>query len=283
MKGRGEAGLRYRLSQAVRTMSIRAALSEQGLSNLLPLLRRAVPDVSQQEFSAQSSFNAYWELKRRGMHAFQCGFLLEAVDRLGPATAVHVVDVGDSAGTHMLCLRALASGRPVKTLSVNLDSRAITQIQARGLPARLCRAEELDVTEPVDIFASFETLEHMHNPALFLHRLALRSDQSRLVLTVPYLRRSRVGLGYVRRPVRNPVHAEEVHVFELCPADWTLLFRHAGWRVVRERVYRHHPAHWPILSSLLAWWWQRSDFEGLWGVELERDRCFADLYMDWES
>lgn len=253
------------------------------MTGLVEKLRQVVPDVSAQVCASEADFNAYWELKIRALQAFQCDLLTEAISskKESPWT---VVDIGDSAGTHMFYLQSLVgAGIPIQTLSVNLDPRAIAKIRARGLPALLSRAEDLKLDHPVDLFVSFEMLEHLNNPALFLRRLSKRDDGSRLVLTVPLLRSSRVGLSHIRKKSLCTVHAEDVHVFELSREDWKLLFLFAGWRVVRERVYWQYPRGWPVLSNLIARWWRRSDYEGFWGVELERDRRYADLYLDWET
>jgi len=272
--------------ERIRRRSLEAAQREQGLADLVRRLREIVPDIAGQESSEEKVFNPYWEVKRRGLQAFQCREMLAAVDALGraPGAGLTVVDIGDSAGTHLLYLKTLLGpARPVETVSVNLDPRAIAKIQARGMKAVLCRAEDLRLDRPVDLFVSFEMLEHLHNPALFLRRLACRDDQSRLLLTVPYRRRSQVGLHHVRRNDLNTVHAEEEHVFELSPGDWTLLFRHAGWRVARSATYRQYPRRWNPAAPLWAWWWNRSDFEGFWAVLLERDRSLSDRYVDWEK
>lgn len=274
------------LKEHIRLLCLVVAQWQQGLSRLVRRLREIVPDVSGQESSEEERFNPYWEIKRRGLQAFQCRELLAAVDALGrdPDDTITVVDIGDSAGTHLLYLKALlGAGRHLETVSVNLDPRAIAKIQARGLKAVLCRAEDLRLERPVDLFVSFEMLEHLHNPALFLRRLACRKDQSRLLLSVPFRRQSQVGLHHVRRNENKIIHAEEEHIFELSPGDWTLLFKHAGWRVLHSDTYFQYPPCWNPLRYLMAWYWNRSDVEGFWVVLLERDRVLSDCYIDWEE
>lgn len=270
-----------RLVKGLSAASLKAAAAVRRWGPLLGRLRAAVPDISGQESSEADTFDGYRELKRRGMHAFQMGLTLRAAGRINK-DRITVVDIGDSAGTHMLYLKALLAGKTVDTVSVNLDPRAVAKVKARGLEAVLCRAEDLKLERPVDLFVSFEMLEHLHNPALFLRRLALRPEESLLAVTVPYMRRSRVGLHHVRSGTRRPVHAEEEHVFELSPEDWTLLFRHAGWRVLESETYLQYP-RWPGLSAALGWFWRRTDYEGFWGAVLARDRSLSDLYLDWES
>jgi len=57
------------------------------------------------------------------------------------------------------------------------------------------------------------------------------------VMTVPYRRKSRVGLNYLRNEVKKKVYSENVHIFELCPEDWTKLMLHSGWRVIYNEIY----------------------------------------------
>lgn len=272
-----------RVKVGLSAWSIRQALREQGLAKEVEKLRLIVPDVSRQ-YTRPSPWSGYWELKMRGMHAFQCQLMLQAINSL-PEKDFTVVDIGDSAGTHMLYLRELAKDKGnIETISVNLDSQAIDRIRKRGLRAILSRAEEVDLPgEQVDLFVSFEMVEHLHNPAIFFRRLAKKSTCNHMLITVPYLRTSRVGLYQVRHEMTENLYAEDEHIFELSPGDWTLLMRHAGWKVVQSRIYYQYPRKWPGLAQLMASFWRHTDFEGFWGAILEKETTFSDRYLDWES
>lgn len=265
------------------------AAQEQDLLDTLKQLRQVVPDISNQESSGEQGFNDYFEWNRRLLHAYQVQFMrkLLVLDESTTQTDARVVDIGDSAGTHCLYFQWLYKGRgELKTLSVNLDPRAIEKIKARGLPALLKRAEEIgpdDLGGEVDVFTSFEMVEHLHNPALFLRRLSKCPTGKRLFITVPFLRRSRVGLDHIRHKFTNDVYAEDVHVFELSPEDWTLLFLHAGWRVEEQGICYQYPRRLPLISSFLKTFWQTFDFEGFWGVVLVRDATYSARYLDWED
>ena len=264
--------------------SLNVALRRKGELAFIDRLRQIVPDVSAQE-SRQVKHSAYIEIKRRGLQAFQCELMLGVVRALGKKN-VTVVDIGDSAGTHMLYLKALVKNASVETISVNLDPRAIDKIKSRGLRAIQCRAEEVLTHLPhseVDIFTAFEMVEHLHNPTVFFHRLAKRIPYGKMIVTVPYVKQSRVGMQHIRLGKKEEQYAEDVHVFELCPQDWTLLLRHAGWRVFQQSVYYQYPTRWPFVSRLLAQIWKTYDYEGFWGVVLERDLTYAELYKDWDE
>lgn len=265
--------------------SIRFALFESEFNYLVERLRKIVPDISHQYSDNPKNFNDYWELKIRGMHVFQCFLMLKALDNLALKDRLVVVDIGDSAGTHMLYLKELTRGKfDIDTLSVNLDPRAIDKIKARGLNALLCHAEELDLRErKVNLFVSFEMLEHLHNPANFLRRLAKKSQGNRIVISVPYVRNSRVALYHIRNKLFKSVFSEEEHIFEFSPDDWSLLMAHSGWKVIYSKIYYQYPRRIPIFSNGLASYWRRADFEGFWGAILERDTSISDLYLDWED
>ncbi len=265
--------------------SIAMSVKENGMSSLVDRLRAIVPDISAQEESEREVFNEYWGFKRRALQAFQCTLMLKALEDI-PKRDVTVVDIGDSAGTHMLYLKKLTEERlNLDTIGVNLDPRAVKKIEARGLKAILCRAEELELDgKQVDLFTSFEMVEHLHNPALFFYRLAKRSGRERFVITVPYLRQSRMGLHHARKPISGKtIYAEDEHIFELSPKDWELLMLHSGWRISYSRIYYQYPKKLPLLSSLLGSYWRRSDFEGFWGAILEKDMSVCDNYNDWEK
>ena len=266
--------------------SLLKAAKEQELLVMLERLRFVVPDISNQESREVPDFNDYWEMKRRLLHAYQVKTMARLLDALNK-NHVRVVDIGDSAGTHCLYFKQIfKDAHEVSTLSVNLDPRAIEKIKLRGMPALLKRAEEIspeDLGGEVDVFTSFEMIEHLHNPVLFLRRLANSSTGRRLFITVPFLRNSRVGMHHIRHDVAKDVFAEDVHVFELSPSDWTLLFLHAGWKVVDQRISYQYPRRLPIVSWVLKAYWRMFDFEGFWGAVLERDTTYSDRYKDWED
>lgn len=255
--------------------SLRGAISEQGLDEPVRRLRDAVPDISRQ-YSGFVVDTPFLEMKVRGQHAFQVELARSALN----GKPSKVVDLGDSAGTHIAYLQKLVPEGGHRFLSVNLDEAAVARIQERGLEAVLGRAEDLAARGiDADVFLCFETLEHLSDPVVFLHDLAVKTRCRRLVLSVPYVQKSRVGLHHLRSGMTKQVGAESVHLFELCPEDLRLVFRHSGWRVVTERVYLQYPRFSPL--RLLKALWRRADFEGFYGVVLERDETWSKLYKDW--
>lgn len=270
-------------TEKIDVFSLRHALKQSHLTDRVKQLAVIAPDIATQ-YSRPQEWNGFLELKMRGLHAFQVEMMLKALQPL-PSQRITVVDIGDSAGTHMLYLKELTQDRlQVDTLSVNLDPRAVTKIKARGLEAILCRAEDLDLPGgDIGLFTSFEMVEHLHNPAIFFYRLAKKSSCRKILITVPYVKTSRVGLQHVRDGSREVIFAEDEHIFELSPEDWTVLLLHSGWRVTHGEVFYQYPRKWPIISSLMAYYWRTRDYEGFWGAILEKDTAFADRYQDWES
>lgn len=267
--------------------ALHSARREQGLDDLAGELARIVPSVEDQYTTVPIS-SPVMTCKVRSQHAFQVGLALKAIDMaLAEATVTKapftIVDIGDSSGTHVAYIRRLLAtigkyqGIEVRTLSVNLDSAAVAKIRAKGLDAMLCRAEELHA-RGVDagVLLSYEMLEHLNNPVEFLDSISRDVPCGCFAITVPYLRRSRVGLHHVRRGAAGMVTLETTHIFELAPEDWKLLFRHAGWEPVFEEVYLQYPRHsiWRATQPM----WRLLDFEGFYGVILKRNRVWADRY-----
>ncbi|MFH1846188.1 MAG: methyltransferase domain-containing protein [Candidatus Omnitrophota bacterium] len=269
----------------LREFSLKQAVREAKRVDLLEKLRMIVPDeeITGQGFSEKTDTSVS-RLKRRGLHAFQCLLMLKALESL-PKGRLTVVDVGDSAGTHMRYLSKLTEDNfDIDTISVNLDERAIERIKARGMEAVHSRAEDLSLGDrAIDLFASFQMVEHLHNPSIFFRRLAKKSKGERILLTVPYVKKSRVGLHHLRNGFCHPIRAEEEHIFELNPEDWTLLFLHSGWRVTHSEVYYQYPRKWPVLRWLWSKFWKLTDYEGFWGAILEKDTAYSDCYQDWEK
>lgn len=264
--------------------SIRMSIRENGYCDLVKRLRGIVPDISNQEEGLKDTFNDYWELKYRALHAFQCNLMHKALENFS-YNNLQIVDIGDSAGTHMLYLKGLTNGKfKINTLSINLDQRAVDKIKDKGLDAMLSDAEKLDFKDKnVDLFTSFETMEHLHNPAIFLRRLAKKSNCGKLLITVPYMKNSRVGLRNIRYRLDKIIFSEDEHIFELSPKDWTLLMLHCGWKVIYNAIYYQYPKKWPVVSGLLKLYWRNNDFEGFWGAILEKDLHLSDRYQHWED
>lgn len=135
---------------------------------------------------------------------------------------------------------------------------------------------------PVSLYLTYEMVEHLHNPALFFHKMATANNGQYMVVTVPYVKNSRVSCLYIDDGRQDKVYAEGVHIFELSLADWKRLIIHSGWRVIDCEIYFQYPTN-SIFTPFYRWLWRRSDFEGFLGLFLKRDISQADRYQDWEN
>ena len=241
----------------LREWSIRAAIREQGLWATVRYLEGVVPDIDDQYTSFKLN-TPYERLKVRGLHAFQMGLVKDALltfsTTWGPRS---VVDLGDSAGTHtayvLAYCKALGMDAP-RCRSANSDSEAVKRINDRGMYARTADIVDGGIVWQDNLAMCFETLEHLKNPIKALRHMAYCK---RLVLTVPWVRRSRVAtVG---------TWPEGSHVFELSPEDWGRVLERAGWQILRSRIYRQYP-RWHPWGWLLRRWWRAWDYEGFWGA-----------------
>lgn len=263
-----------RVLQLILRKSLEKAAKQQGLKDLADKLTEIVPDITDQ-YSTFKVDNPYLEVNVRNLHAFQMSLVnLEGVER--PV----IVDIGDSAGTHLQYIVGLYSKKKnIKCLSVNLDIKAVEKIKRKGLEAVQARAEELHkYNVNPDILLCFETLEHLMDPCHFLHELS-KTNAKYLIITAPYLRNSRVGLHHIRGRHKDIVHAENTHIFELSPKDLKLLVEHSGWKIMQEKIYLQYPKRgvFRITKAL----WERFDFEGFYGMILSRDDTWSSKYKDW--
>lgn len=271
------------IDEWIRIRSIRAAVREQKLSSIYEQLTAIVPDITHQ-YSSFDLDTEYLITNVRAMHSFQIALVnetLKSTDGLTKNTdTITIVDIGDSAGTHLQYIKALYQDRNIRCLSINIDSEAVRRIKEKGLEAICARAEDLaSFSVNADILLSFEMLEHLMNPCQFLRSLSEKKCRA-FVVTVPYLACSRVGLHHIRHNQRRDVNPENTHIFELSPEDWRLIFQHSGWEVVAERIYRQYPKKSPF-RFLMKRYWQRYDFEGFYGAILKPDKSWSDLYDGW--
>ncbi len=269
--------------QTLAAASLEAAVREQGLADTIARLRTIVPETRDQYTATFDSaeYQRYWELKMRGLHAFQVQAALEGLARID-GQALTVADIGDSSGNHAAYLKALApAGKLGRFVSVNMDPVAIEKIRAKGGEAELARAEGLPTDLRADLYLCFETLEHLTDPVRFLHKLARESGRG-IVLSMPYRRVSRFGGELLRYPLDKlpaDLTPEAVHIFELSPEDWKLLARFSGFRCVFERRYLQYPTAHPL--RLLAPMWRRLDFEGFIALFLIPDSSLSSRYTGW--
>ncbi len=277
--------------------SIKKAAVEQKLKDYISKLCSIVPDISNQ-YTTTKIEGLYAEAKSRTQQAFQMR-LFERAARMQNKSKMTIVDVGDSAGTHLTYIRDLCKDISFRTVSVNLDKNAVKKITDKGMEAVHCAAEDLDLgDEKIDLFVSFQMVEHLMNPCQFFRRLAVKGKSEYCLITVPYRRVSSVGfwtyqrlipllkknseqLDFLLSKLPKERYAEDEHIFELSPIDWKLLMLFSGWRPIYDEVYLQYPRRHILYFTKPLW--KRIDFEGFWGVILKRDLSFSNIYKDWSD
>jgi len=268
------------------TKSLIKSNEQRGERDLKERLTQIVPDLTYHYTGTIiDKNNTYLVEKVRCLHTFQIMMALKAIQRLiehRRKEEITIVDIGDSSGTHIQYLKGITKDLDIelKTLSVNLDPVAIDKIKSKRFPALLCRAEELDKHNVNgDILLSFQMLEHLIDPISLLHSMSINTGCYFFVVTVPYIRKSRVRLRYVRDMTNIDVLAGADHVFELSPEDWDPIFQVSGWKKVYSERYTQYP-HKGILQ-MMKYEWRRYDFDGFYGVILERDHSIMNRYRAW--
>jgi hypothetical protein len=268
--------------------SVNCAIKEQGLDKCCLELRKIIPDISNQYTHgfSERAYGNYFEVKMRGLHAFQVNACIKAVDHVYKKIGrpITIADIGDSSGHHLRYLRKIIPKTKFeKGLSVNLDPVAIEKINAGGGEAILCRAEELDTLNILpDLSISFEMLEHLTDPARFLHNLAENGSADNLLISVPYRKKSQFGGSHLRLDISklpNTMSAEDVHIYEFSIDDWLLLAKFSGWSPVFTKVYWQYPRS--GIGRLMQPFWRETDFEGFFVMFLKRELSFSRKYTGW--
>lgn len=268
--------------------SLDLAAKQQKLMDFEGVISDLGIDLSKQ-YTKDFILNDVTKRKIENEHSFQIGFTLKAVNWMLNKGAINsdyasIVDIGDSAGTHSKYLKYFLKDRieTIDCTSVNLDPVAIEKITRGGGTAVLCRAEDYSADRPVTLYLSFEMIEHLHNPAIFFHKMASADNGQYMVVTMPYVKTSRVSAEYMNDGGSDKVYAEDVHIFELCPEDWEKIALHGGWKTIHKDIYYQYPTR-HVLSSAYKMIWRKFDFEGFLALFLERDMSQADRYQDWEE
>ena len=261
--------------------AVRAAVKQDRQLQLMWNLSASVlPDLKDHFATCQVS--AEDQVRLRLLLCAQAVFVHRVIDALTKKNCEvnGWVDVGDSDGAaRLLFLKNASHLKGFRTFGVNFEPEAVELIRSKGLEAECMNAMDLHKKGlSFDIVSLFETLEHMPDPVGFLERIH-QVVGLRLLISVPLIRSSRVGLNYLTHkwnPEWKPGYSNN-HFFEFSPRDWNKLFKHAGWTVETEWKVRQFPKSGP-LNWLMSFAWRKISFEGFWFVSLKKVETFSSRF-----
>lgn len=260
--------------------SLSLAVQTGNYKGLHQKLVEILPDFNVE--SSEWDFDQSEKNQRRIYHVCQCQVFLKFMDLLPEKEEYNIVDIGDNSGKQLTYFKNLFPDKKINTLSVNLDPDAVEELRKRGFEAILCRAEDLDLGDrEIDVFCTFNMIEHLHDPVGFLYKLAKKGNSDYLIVGAPYLPTSRVGLWDIKYKKNKTRTAETTHVFELCPNDWELLFQHAGWEIIDRNITYYYPFRKTPIGWIFASVWKLLDVEGQYCVLLKRNTEIMNTYSDW--
>lgn len=248
--------------EKIKWWSLRNAVKRQGL-NLYD------NDISDQYTEMKIEKGSFLEYKLRSLHSFQVDLVLDilASKCFFKRKPLNLFDIGDSSGNHILLLKRFYKN--LNTVSFNCDYKAIRKIKAKGLKAEMVRPDH-NVNDWIrcawlpkaDVIMCFETMEHMTNLVSFIKNL--KDVTNTFVFTVPYVRKSRIGFHHMKGKNAGS-SPEDLHVHELSPKDYDIIFRHYGWKNKVGRIHWQY-SKWNVLWPLLALFWYLIDYEGFYGA-----------------
>jgi hypothetical protein len=124
------------MQELIAIKSLYAAIREQGLLPIYHKLTEIVPDITHQYTSFDVN-SEYLKTNVRAQHSFRIFPVNEALQpiRSSPGERITIVDIGDSAGTHLQYIKGFHQDRNIRSLSVNVDSEAVSRIKEKGLDA----------------------------------------------------------------------------------------------------------------------------------------------------
>lgn len=224
------------------------------------------------------------EQRIRLLMAAETIFVKKAIERIVEIEGrCSYADVGDSDGSIRLLLNKYYNVDKLSYVGINLQNSAVEKIRSKGLDAICADALSLSDQEiHYDVVSVFETLEHLPDPIGFLKGIRKVTDR-RLIVSVPFIRHSRVGLAYLSKkwlrqwPEEKKPTIENTHIFELSPKDWKKLFLHTGWKADREWKLMMFPSNRPS-RLILQPFWRFVSFEGFWFVSLYKDSEYSSQY-----
>jgi hypothetical protein len=274
--------VRKLLGRLIRYLSVKAVhqvvRSSSDLDRMWKVSMRRFPSFNEHFSNPLNDREA--EARVRFLIAAECAFMeKEVASVLEKREKCSVADIGDSDGSVRIVIEDLFGRTRVETVGINLQPGLVERMNQKGLNAICADAIEVGNQERrYNVVSLFETMEHLPDPIGFLQKIS-PVVEDRLVVSVPYVRRSRVGLYYTGNgwPEDQPVTIETVHIFELSPEDWRKVFLHSGWRVEREAIFKQFPASGP-LNWILTCYWRCTSFEGFYLASLVKDTTHSSRY-----
>lgn len=259
--------------------TLRVVSNDRELKKIWDDSLETFPDFSQ-HFSIPT-VEVEEEARIRMLIAAETSFVYESIERIKNDVTLPVTfaDIGDSDGSVRYLLSKMYADSELDSIGLNLQAQAVAKMKKLGLKAICENAMDLSDKEmSFDIVSVFETLEHLSDPIGFLKSMS-KIVNKELIISVPYLRKSRVGLQYLNKNWPEEVKStiENQHIFELSPTDWKKLMIHSGWKIQKEKIIKAYPRlsyHRLILEP----YWRYMSFDGFWFVSLTKDNTISRNY-----
>lgn len=267
--------LKNQISISAVTKIIKA---DTGLTEIWELSKKHYPDFK--NHFANEIISDEVEARIRLLVVNEVSFIKAVISNLLKVKPhVSYADVGDSDGSVQLMLKEYFQDSQLSTVGINMQKQAVEKIQKLGLDA--IHADAIDLAKrdiSYDVISLFETLEHLPDPIGFLNSIHGIVAEN-LVVSVPFIRKSRIGLSYLSGGWPDGVKPtiENQHVFELSPTDWKKIFLHSGWKVNSEMKLFMYPEK-SLHRLLLEPYWRRISFDGFWFASLVRDETYTTRY-----
>jgi SAM-dependent methyltransferase len=252
-----KAGLEYVRCAGCRTLYVDPRPS-------VDLLHRYYTRSENYQFWAEHVFPASEAVRRERIFRPRVERVLDLCERHGVRPDV-VIEVG--AGFGIFCEELMATGRVGRVLGLEPTPHLAERCRSLGIEVIEAPVESVDLAEfpPPAVIASFETIEHLHDPRAFVEACAaVLRPGGLLVLTCP----SGDGFDVVEMgPVSGTVDAEHLNYFT--PVSLAAMVAACGLEVievstpgeldaelVREEILAgtHDPS--PFLRQLLIDRWE---------------------------
>ncbi|MCC7207904.1 MAG: class I SAM-dependent methyltransferase [Anaerolineae bacterium] len=188
--------------------------------------------IKTQSSAGEAHAPALWKRAAKSLVQFN-------TTRVPPTKPGRMLEIGCASGRYMDEMAQL--GWQVE--GIEPDPRAASKAMALGHPVFIGQLESApDPAEPFDMIVGWMVLEHVHDPALVLMKLALwLRPGGWFVFSVPN------AASLERRLFGDAWYALQVptHLFHYTPASLRTLLGRAGWRI--ERIF-----HQRLIGNLMA-------------------------------
>lgn len=132
---------------------------------------------------------------------------------------------------------------------INVLDVCIEQLNSQGIHGIKSKDEVIPIEDnEADLTICFETLEHVHNPIMFLNELS-RITKGRLLLSIPWVQNTNIRSKWHGAQSPEGIPESEFHIFEFNGKDFNSILGYTNLKIISyKKLINYAPKYDPITN-----------------------------------